>query len=262
MTVKVSETIRRHEIGMIREHLSVLGLPDGSANSLSEVARLRARNRGSTFMVGPTKMSYLLITGRVAELFSPLSQERLWRDAMFFEDVSSMPFPGTYSDEGMATSRFNPSYMVCLTSCRLIEFPSSRLHELAMGDPAIALFLARMANKRHALTEQLYGATRATPVSRVAAVLEYLAEPRRFNQVKHRKTDGKAVMTVAEEVVASGPSQTDIADSLSLGRATVEKAIAELRKVGALKAFGPGERTNCTYPVADQGLLMQIALGG
>ncbi|MFE2039184.1 hypothetical protein ACFXBB_39415, partial [Streptomyces scopuliridis] len=79
--------------------------------------------------------------------------------------------------------------------------------------------------------------------------------------VKTRE-DGALVRVVAEELVASGPSQADIADSLCLGRATVEKAVSELRRAGALKAFGPGERTNRCYSVKDWNLLKQIALGG
>jgi hypothetical protein len=120
---------------------------------------------------------------------------------------------------------------------------------------------ARMATKRHTLTERLYTASRATPLARVAAVLNYLTEPTRRNRIRPRE-DGVLVMTTIEELIASGPSQADIADALCLGRATVEKAVSELRQLKALRAFEPGERTNRSYPVADRDLLRQIALGG
>jgi hypothetical protein len=80
--------------------------------------------------------------------------------------------------------------------------------------------------------------------------------------LKPRSEDGVLVMTTTEELVASGPSQADLADALCLGRATVEKAIAELRQLKALRSFGPGERANRCYPIEDRDLLRQIALGG
>jgi hypothetical protein len=92
-------------------------------------------------------------------------------------------------------------------------------------------------------------------------VLDYLAELER-KRLPVRKEDGTLRAEVFDELVASGPSQGDIAEALCLGRATVEKAIAGLRHDRVLRAFGPGERTNRYYVIEDRDLLRQVARGG
>ncbi|GGQ96555.1 hypothetical protein GCM10010267_68720 [Streptomyces griseorubens] len=247
------------EATAIAEFFSLHGLPTDSVDALADVSRLRRRERNRPLTLGLSRAAYFLIDGRVSELVQH-GKTRLWREVMLFEAVSNTVFfPGTYSE------RAQPSYMgfttgMCLSRCTFVEVPNTKLASLAMNDPAIALMLARMATKRHNLTEQLYTASRATPVARVAAILNYLAETTRRNVIKPGP-NGTMVMTRIEELVATGPSQADIADALCLGRATVEKAISELRQVKALKAFRPGERANRCYPIEDQHRLRQISMG-
>ncbi|MGW3148906.1 hypothetical protein ACWDG1_30375 [Streptomyces sp. NPDC001177] len=253
---------RPNETKAIGEFFALHGLPPDSVESLADVSRVRRRSRGRPLALGLSRAAYFLIDGRVSEFVQP-DKVRIWRELMLFEGVSDTTFlPGTYNDERPP----NPSSKelttgMCLSRCVFVEVPNSKLTALAMSDPAIALMLARMATKRQMLTERLYTTTRATPVARVAALLDYLAEPTRRNLIKTRE-DGVMVMTTTEELVASGPSQTDIADALCLGRATVEKSVSELRQVGALRTFGPGERMNRCYPVEDRDLLRQISRGG
>ncbi|WP_153182777.1 Crp/Fnr family transcriptional regulator [Streptomyces sp. E2N166] len=207
------------------------------------------------------KFAYFLVDGCISETVQA-GKARLWRELMLFENISnSGGLPGSYSEEGINPTTTNLIHGSVLSRCVFIEVPATKLSTLASTDPAIALMLARMAAKRGALTERLYTATRASPVARVATVLNYLAAPTRRNVIR-RRADGALVMSTTEELVASGPSQADLSDTLCLGRATVEKAIAELRQTGALRSFSPGERTNRCYPIQDRDLLRQIALGG
>jgi CRP-like cAMP-binding protein len=253
---------RHRETKAIGEFFSVLGLPQFSVDCLTEISHLRRRERGEDIVLGLGRYAYFLVDGRISELVQP-GKTRLWREVMLFEDISDAALPGAYNDERQNphTNKRMTSVGMCLSRCMFIQIPNSKLFTLATTDPAIALMFARMATKRHTLTERLYTATRATPLARVAAVLNYLTEPTRRNRIKTRE-DGVLVMTTTEELIASGPSQADIADALCLGRATVEKAVSELRQLKALRAFEPGERTNRSYPVADRDLLRQIALGG
>jgi hypothetical protein len=265
VTVAASHTTvsRRpsNEARAIADFFALYGLPPDSVEALADVSRLRSRRRGLPLMLGLARAAYFLIDGRVSEHVQP-GKVRLWRELMLFESISDTTFfPGTYSEERPNPNPKEMTVGTCLSRCVFVEVPNSKLASLATTDPAIAFLLARMATKRHTLTERLYTATRAAPVARVAAVLNYLAEPTRRNLIKPRE-DGVMVMTSAEELVASGPSQADIADALCLGRATVEKAISELRQVKALRSFGPGERANRCYPVEDRHLLRQISLGG
>lgn len=246
----------------IADFLALHGLPPDSVNSLTEVSRLRWVNRGR--LVLPVSSSaFFLVDGRVSESVRP-GNVRLWRELMLFERLSSATsLPGTDSEETVASAPASPVFGSALSRCIFVEIANTQLNALMTSDPAIALMLARMATKRHQLTERLYSASRATPTARVAAVLNYLAEPTRRKAIKPRNDGtGTLVMTVVDELVASGPSQTDLADALCLGRATVEKAIAELRQLKALRSFSPGERANRCYPIKDRHLLRQIALGG
>ncbi|GAA5029266.1 hypothetical protein GCM10023335_68140 [Streptomyces siamensis] len=62
--------------------------------------------------------------------------------------------------------------------------------------------------------------------------------------------------------IVERPTQHDLAEALHLGHATVERAVAELRREGALVRFRKGERTNRVYEIADRDILQQIARGG
>jgi CRP-like cAMP-binding protein len=255
MSVSLPST-RQREAKAISDFFSLLGLHPDSIDSLTDISRLRRRDRGSGVRLGSGR-SYFLIDGRMSELVQP-GKIRLWREVMLLEDIT-ITLPALNDD--WRREKRSPSVWECLSSCLLVEIPSMKLHSMTGSDPGIALMLAAMATKRHTLTERLYTASRATPTARVAAVLDYLTEPRRRNRVKTR-ADGVLVMTTIEELIATGPSQADIADALCLGRATVEKALSELRLRKALRAFEPGERTNRSYPVADRDLLREIARTG
>lgn len=261
MTMSATISRRTSEARAIADFFALHGLPPYSADALTEVSRLRRRSRGRPLVLPVAKSAFFLVDGRVSEHVQA-GKVRLWRELMLFESISSTAvLPGTYGEE-RANANSNMISGSILSRCVFVEVPNSKLNALAMSDPAIALMLARMATKRHVLTERLYTASRATPAARVAAVLNYLAEPTRRNVIRPRSEDGVLVMTTTEELVASGPSQADLADALCLGRATVEKAIAELRQLKALRSFGPGERANRCYPIEDRDLLRGIALGG
>ncbi|MGW6261534.1 hypothetical protein [Streptomyces sp. NPDC055085] len=246
----------------IAELFSVHGLPSDSAEALSDVSRLRRRTNGRPVPLGGGRAAYFLVDGCVAEQAQP-GKVRLWRDLMLFERISDASFfSGTRGDDKSGQNSNELTVGTTLSRCLFIEVPHSKLASRATSDPAVALLLARMATKRYTLTEQLYTATRAAPIARVAALLNYLAEPTRRKVIKPRKEDGAMVIATTEELVAAGPSQADIADALCLGRATVEKAIAELRQIQALRSFKPGERANRCYPIKDRQLLRQISMGG
>jgi hypothetical protein len=252
---------RLKESGAIADFFALHGLPPDSVEALAEASRLRRRGRNRPLTLRVERVAYFLVDGRIREdLWS--GKTRLWREVMLFESVTTA---GTsrMNDEATLQNRGSQRLMsgTSLSSCLFIEVPSVSLSSLATVDPAIALMLAHMATKRHTLTERLYTADRSAPVARVAAVLNFLTERTR-REIVEPGSDGTGVLRTVEELVASGPSQADIADALCLGRATVEKAITDLRRVKALKSFGTGERTNRCYPIEDPDLLRQIAFGG
>jgi CRP-like cAMP-binding protein len=208
-------------------------------------------------MFGP-RNAYFLIDGLVSQSVRP-NQTRLWREPMLFEDaMSDDERPVFHSPYGVTL----PTYGVALTRCSYIEIPNIRLRALAKVEPEVGMLIARMATARHALTDRLYASGHDAPTVRVAALLDYLTRHQRKTLLTTREEDGVQVMTTIDELVAEGPRQSDIAEALCLGRATVEKALSELRRVGALRAFGRGERTNRCYPVKDRDLLRQAARGG
>ncbi|MGW4880021.1 helix-turn-helix domain-containing protein [Streptomyces sp. NPDC004262] len=173
---------------------------------------------------------------------------RLWRGRSFF---------GTSHvwEEGV-TDLDNPQ-VVSRGPVTALSLPGRALREAILHEPALGVALLRMTFEQQQITEVVYGASNEVPLVRVAGMLDYLAVSRSVVVQAANKT----VVTSQRKKLIVGPTQTDIADALGMGRATVEKALATLRKEGALKATPPGQRKNRRYEIADDEKLKLIAMG-
>ncbi|MFE2684481.1 LexA family transcriptional regulator [Streptomyces mirabilis] len=119
--------------------------------------------------------------------------------------------------------------------------------------------LAVMDSLKYTALESVYGASRRSPVARVARLIRFLAVDVGAYEAHDR--DGDRIVRIAPQGLVEGPTQADLADALALGRATVEKSLVTLREKGALRAAAPGERTNRFYLITDKDLLEHIGRG-
>ncbi len=105
--------------------------------------------------------------------------------------------------------------------------------------------------------ETVYGASRLSPLSRVAKLLLFLSSYAGYYDTRSR--DGQRVVTIARDGLVEGPTQADFADALGLSRASVEKAMAALRDRGVLRQPHPGEhRTNRRYVITNRAKLERV----
>ncbi|MEV6763438.1 helix-turn-helix domain-containing protein [Streptomyces sp. NPDC051105] len=175
---------------------------------------------------------------------------RLWKGRSFF---------GTSHvwDEGV-TELENPQ-VVSRGPVTALSLPGRALREAVLHEPTLGVALLRMTFEQQQITEVVYGASNEIPLVRVARMLDYLAVSR---SVVVKAGGGKTVVTSQRKKLIVGPTQTDIADALGMGRATVEKALATLRKEGVLMVTPPGQhRKNRHYEIADEEKLKLIAMG-
>ncbi|MFG2131498.1 ArsR/SmtB family transcription factor [Streptomyces sp. NPDC048751] len=141
-------------------------------------------------------------------------------------------------------------------SFRAFSVPESFLREIVQRDASIGAVLLQLSLKQQQIADDIYGVRADPPVARVATLLEYLAEER---SMPVWDVETGAVVGQKTKHVIDGPTQSDLAEALGLGRATVEKALAELRKSGALAA--PDRRRNRYYEIADTDLIRLISMG-
>ncbi|WP_329128423.1 helix-turn-helix domain-containing protein [Streptomyces caniferus] len=174
---------------------------------------------------------------------------RLWRGRSFFGTSH------VWQDGAMDLEH---PQLVTRGPVTALSLPGRALHQVISHEPTIGMALLRMSFEQQQIMEDVYGANNDAPLVRVAGLLDYLAITR---PVIAMADDGRRVMTSRHKREITGPTQTDIADALGMGRATVEKALATLRKDGALKPTPPGQRKNRYYEIADEERLKLIAMG-
>ncbi|UXY24878.1 helix-turn-helix domain-containing protein (plasmid) [Streptomyces cynarae] len=174
---------------------------------------------------------------------------RLWRGRAFF---------GTSHVWREGTGVLENPQLVTRGAFTALSVPGGVLHDVLAREPTLGMALLRMTFEQQQVMEAVYGASTDAPLLRVAALLDYLATPR---PVVVKAEDGRRVVTPQRKLAIEGPSQTDIADCLGLGRATVEKALATLRQEGALRSSTPGKRKNRYYEIADLDHLRLISMG-
>ncbi|MBJ6633834.1 helix-turn-helix domain-containing protein [Streptomyces sp. I5] len=166
---------------------------------------------------------------------------RLWKGKVFFFRATGRSYMPEIYSRG---------------SFRAFSVPESFLREIVQRDASVGAALLQLSLKQQQIADDVYGVRADPPLVRVATLLEYLAQDR---SVPVWDVDTGAVVGQRTKHVVDGPTQTDLAEALGLGRATVEKALAQLRKAGALAA--PDRRRNRYYEIADTDLLKLISLG-
>lgn len=241
----------------LAEQWTKLGLPPASANELVHISRLVTFQRNARLLTSPGS-SFILCRGIVTETMRQPDRIRVWREFMLLGHSHTTKWENV---EDRAIRGLKGSMVVCRTNCTMIHVMTRHLRQTAQADPSISALVADLTASRHETTEHLYTASRATPLSRVAALLNYLTTAE-LRVTFSEQGDARLSSGYHTTRQARGPSRAEIADSLGLGKATVEKALVELRSLGALGEFGPEGRENRTYPVASLELLQLAASGG
>ncbi|MER6465775.1 Crp/Fnr family transcriptional regulator [Streptomyces sp. NPDC001228] len=235
-------------------------LPTSALLDLASISRLRAHVPGSTILPKSRYMAFL-VQGCVIERSTDEQIVRLWREGAVFGDTDVIRATQNWRGD---PSFQKPTYLTFLTAGATLVIPKEKIRTLAAIDPHAALMLASIGMYRAQTIEQLYTTTRKSPAARVAELLDYLAGDTTVLRAKTvENEDRQLVVKPMRNAIVSGPTQTDISEALSLGRATVERSIKQLRKEGALLAVPKGEkRSNKEYEIGDRELLREIARGG
>ncbi|MFD9006993.1 Crp/Fnr family transcriptional regulator [Streptomyces sp. NPDC059582] len=222
------------------------GLPDTTLADIGRRARLRPLNRLDwCFTKKRRAIVHFLYYGCVREEL-PDGSVRLWRDMAMFGDW-------TGESRVPAGSRS----MVLTTAGLMLSISRLDLHEIAGQHPGLFLALGNMSARRLHAAETVYGTRRQVrPATRVAALLLHLTEDwRRYQSGGKWRPIDSGVHDYVE-----GPTQVDIADALGISLSSVENALADLRREGALAkaSSGPG-RTNRLYRITDPAVLKEVA---
>ncbi|WP_055495734.1 Crp/Fnr family transcriptional regulator [Streptomyces sp. TP-A0356] len=238
---------------------SAYELPISVLLEVSSVARYRVHGRGERLLLRRSTGNVIfLMDGCVAERTFDDQVVRLWRGGAVFGD-DDVVRSALRADAKL----YRNSYLTFLSETRTLLIPKDKLRSLAMAEPTTALMLARIGMERAQVVERLYTSNRKSSASRVAALLDYLAgESTVMRAQTVENEDRQLVVKPMRNAVVDGPTQTDISEALTLGRATVERAITQLRKEGALLHFPKGARTYRVYEIGDRDLLQEIARGG
>ncbi len=111
----------------------------------------------------------------------------------------------------------------CLTATWTRSIPLARMRYLVENDAAVARALASELQRRMTETEAIYSSFRRSVTERVAGLLLDLAvqqaPPQRLRDTWEAPTAN-----------VDGPTQGELADALMVSRASVENALAELRR--------------------------------
>ncbi|MFI6209157.1 helix-turn-helix domain-containing protein [Streptomyces sp. NPDC051041] len=146
--------------------------------------------------------------------------------------------------------------------CKLVEISGAKA-QFPFQSAEVFHALAQLGMACLDATERVYGVDRRPPVARVAALLLYLGSISDVKIIRTSASDGTSSYVHLEHDTVSGPTQTDIADSLGISRASVEKALAVLRDRGVLHKAEPDQsRRNRRYKIKDRARLAFIAHTG
>ncbi|MEV8406073.1 helix-turn-helix domain-containing protein [Streptomyces niveus] len=117
-----------------------------------------------------------------------------------------------------------------LSDTMTISCPIQRVRRIAEADTTVMAMIASIIAERHLTSEKIYNNSRRPPTERVAGLLWHLV---------------KSTITLPrpEEFVLRGPTQAELGEALMLSRATVEKALAIMRKEGILANANAGLRS-------------------
>ncbi|MEU2620555.1 Crp/Fnr family transcriptional regulator [Streptomyces sp. NPDC007157] len=142
----------------------------------------------------------------------------VYEESSYGEDTT-VRIHGTGAVLGVAEV-FNPELHAptarCLNTTLSLAVPLARMRTMAEHNGRIASALGKVLADQLAAGERVYGRRTLLPEQRLAGLFVYLL-------------DKCAVPCVRYGRMVEGPSQSDLADALSVSRATVESALKVLR---------------------------------
>ncbi|MFK4122489.1 hypothetical protein [Streptomyces longwoodensis] len=215
---------------------------------LTPLCRLKRGSVQEEIQLSSPKASNSIFLQRGCVLATAQGVPRLWKGRAFFG--TGALWEGAHP--------ITPPKLLTRGPVTALLVPSAYLQEVALVESTLALALLRMNLEQQQIMDQVYGVNGEAPVSRVAGLLNYLSEMRHYAV---RDESGQSIVGMQERVTVEGPTQIDMADALGLGRATVEKALAALRKAEILKAQVPGSRRNRHYEIINGNGLKMVAMG-
>ncbi|MFJ8469930.1 Crp/Fnr family transcriptional regulator [Streptomyces swartbergensis] len=221
-------------------------LSEAAIREIAQRARLVHHKRGEECFRSTTGHVFLLERGCVREDF-PDGTARLWG-------------PGTLIGNwtGARLSARTRATTLTESSAGLVLIAAD-IAQIGATHGQVVYAVGRMGMHRLHAAETVYGASRLSPLSRVAKLLLFLSHYSGYYDT-HRR-DGQRVVAIARDGLVEGPTQADIADALGLSRASVEKTIAVLRGRGVLRQPQSGEhRTNRRYVIMDREKLERVVI--
>ncbi|MBD3550577.1 Crp/Fnr family transcriptional regulator [Streptomyces sp. JV180] len=238
-------------------YLKSLGLPPYTIDSLMSLARISGYQDGDVVSYGQ-EWIHIITRGIVKETTSH-GTVRLWRRGMILGDISRVMLrkPKASDSNSLGTG----SHLTFLGNGATLSLTARTFAMLIEREPVLALLLAQLTNERSQIVEAVYATSKASPIVRVARLLDYLAQRTRGSELENRlRWTRTGIHPVPDGALTlTGPSQAEIAVALGLGRTTVEKAIAALRADGILNALEPGTRSNRYYEIMDHSHLKSLA---
>lgn len=182
-------------------------LPRGTRHELAAAMSTRLSSRNDQLRGSVGSVVHIVLSGCVYE------------ESSYGEDTT-VRLHGSGAVLGIAEV-FNPDLHSptarCLNSTLTLTMPLARMRTIVEGSGLIATALGKMLTDQLVTAERVYGRRSLQPEERLAGLFVHLL-------------DRCAVPCVEYGRMIEGPSQTDLADSLSVSRATVENAIKVLRE--------------------------------
>jgi hypothetical protein len=171
---------------------------------------------------------------------------RMWGPGWWLGDLDM------FRESGRARSEFN-----FLSPGRTLRIPRDVLRSSAMRHLSVQRMLQNVLAERYDVLNEVYGLDGRPSLSRLAQLIVYLTkQPLGLRDLWPTPPD----RLPGRETALQGPTQGQLAASLGLSQAAVEKCMRLLRKHGVLVASGPG-RANRTYTIANVALLDHLASG-
>ncbi|MER6138319.1 helix-turn-helix domain-containing protein [Streptomyces sp. NPDC001815] len=238
---------RRRSAGMaLSRFFEGYNVSKTAVSILADMARVQVGYPQEEIRLSSPRSSNCILLQHGCVLATSHGVPRLWKGRAFFG--TGALWEGSYP--------IAPPKLITRGSVTAIFVQSAFLKEVASVESTLALALLRMNLEQQQIMEQVYGVNGESPVSRVAGLLNYLSVLRHYHV-----RDEQSKIGMQTRVTVEGPTQVDMADALGLGRATVEKSLATLRKAGVLKVSPPGSRKNRYYEITDGNALKMVALG-
>jgi CRP-like cAMP-binding protein len=182
-------------------------LPPSQRQELLRASTSRAYTRKDMIRGSASSMVHIVLSGCVAEesTYGETTSVRILGTGAVLGDLEVFD-----PDRPTPTTR-------CLNSTWTLTLPLDRMRMYAESMPDIAMALGRAATERLSDTERVYNRPGLRPEQRLAGLFVHLLGT-------------CAVPSERFGRMIEGPSQQDLADALSVSRATIEAAMRELRE--------------------------------